>query len=247
MFDHSDILPFDRSGWATELRQLKRSPLWFKGSGKVEETADQVAQSEVAVEQWNEYATDWAPKIQTWAKDIAADKTAEKDRAAGIVNADVAQKMAGAEKALTMTGMNPNSGKAVKALSTASDVGADISGAATVTAKQGIDSNRVAGLQQVANIGMGQKTEAIEGMGTIAENSVKDAITKAGLDQQSHMADVGLGMSIAGTAAGVGMDYFSSEPAGYMSDFEPSQRAAIRQGEKDGGYSVKGDVISWNS
>lgn len=218
-----------------------------KAPTEVEETAAQKADAEVNVKDWNDYVINVAPKIKAYADEIASDKTAEKEQAAGIVNADVAQKMADAEKSLTRTGMNPNSGKAISALAKSGDIGAKVESAAQVSTEQGIDSNQVAGLQQVSQIGMGQKVDAIDGMGNIAESSVREAISDASSDLSSHYDNLSLGMSAAGVAAGAGMDYFANKKAvaGSMSDYGSGMQDYIRKNAGND-YSVKGNNIYWN-
>ena len=182
-----------------------------KGAKKVKETADQKAAARVGVEQWNEYAQKWAPKIQQWAGGIAADKAVDKDIVQGITNADLAQATQGVERGVTMTGMNPNSGRAMKVVAGLNDTAATAGSGAAVTATQGVESNQIAGLQQVANVGMGQKTEALDSMYDIAGRSVNEAINNAGFKQQSHQATTNMIMSGAGAAAGMAWDKYKKD------------------------------------
>ncbi len=171
------------------------------GSAEVKETAAEKADAEISVSQWNDYVTDVAPKVQRWAADVNKDKSADREIARGITNADIAQATKGIDK--QFTGMNPNSGQAAMMLNEVSDeIGAAGSGAA-VEATQGVDNSQIAQKMQVANIGMGQKTEAVEGIGDIARQSTQRAITTASNKLSERMNNVNTGFAAAGTLAGM--------------------------------------------
>ncbi len=191
------------------------------GSSKVEETAAEKADARVAVDQWNEYVTTWAPKIQNWAADVASDKSAEKATARGITNADLAQATKGMGMKMARSGVNPNSGKAIMALEDTTNRIASAGAGAQVSATQGVDNAQLTGLQQVANIGMGQQTEAVDSMGDIARQSSAEAINKAANDQQEKYTNREMAMAVAGTAAGslAKMNWSKKVPDQYLTSF----------------------------
>jgi len=170
---------------------------------EVKETAAQKADAEVGVKEWNTYVTDFAPVIQRWSQGVAADKTADKEIARGITNADLSQATSGMEKTLTRSGINPNSGKAIMALEEAEDDIGSAGAGASVSATRGVDDTQLAGMNQVANIGMGQKTEAVEGIGDVARESVSDEINRMFNKQQSRFANIDTAMAGAGILAGM--------------------------------------------
>lgn len=210
-------------------------------------TAQEQMAGRVAVEQWNEYATRWHEPIMTWAAGVAKDKAPDAARATGIVNADLAQASAGLERRMAAGGMGPNSGRVVSGVADAADTAALAGAGAKVSAGQGVDDARLFGLQQVANIGMGQKTTAVDGLHDIAQQSVRKSLSEA-IDKQQRRADTANFVGgMAGVAAGVAQADWK-KPAGNMKDFDTAGQAAVLAGQSygPGGYTVRGGKVYWN-
>lgn len=221
-----------------------------KGPKPPKPTAGENATAKVNVEGWNEYATKWHEPILTWAKGVAADKTPEMRRATAITNADLAQQSTGVEKAVAGGGMSPNSGRAFGAVSDASTLTGTAGAGAAVKARQGVEDARLAGMQQVAAIGSGQKTSAVQGLQEIARDSVNSSIAEAMDKQQGRSDRAGMVAGTAGVAAGVykGMRG-GGQWAGTMNDFDAEGQAAVIAGASkgSGGYQVdRYGNVSWN-
>ncbi len=197
-----------------------------KGPKTPAPTAAEEANADVAREQWNEYVTQWHQPIMTWAKGVAQDPADKVGQATGITNADLAQQSKGMERAVGGSPVNPNSGRAVGAVSRAADLQAKTGAGAQVAARQGVEDARLQGMQQVANIGMGQKTEAVEGIGDIARQATGRAIADAWDTRQSRATTAGAVAGMAGVAAGIGMDTAGQKR---LTEFADPQGGVYRQ------------------
>lgn len=215
-----------------------------KGSDdEVKETADEVELKRVAIERWNDHQARLLPFENAYIRDVTRDPAAAKGRAAGQVNADLAQKVSGA---LPPPGVSPNSGRAT-AFNPA--IGRALA-KAQVDAGENIEDNRARGLQSVVDLGQGKAAQAMEGFGVAAANATKKAITDAQLSQQNRDAMGSAIMSVVGAGAAVGMN-MRNAPAGNIKEFGPeAQRAAIAGADPynpDGySYNSRTGALTWN-
>lgn len=221
-----------------------------KGPKTPPPTAQENAAGKVAVGQWNEYVTQWHRPIMDWAQNVNKDKTPEMGKATGITNADLAQQSAGAEKRIAAGGMSPNSGRVMGAAAELETVTGTTGSGAAVSARQGVEDARLSGLQQVANVGMGQKTEAVAGLNEVAAESVNSAITNAVTKQQGRFDKANAIGGMAGVVAGgyVGAQK-SGDWAGGMTQFDAAGQEAVRAGASSGpgGYWIdEAGNIRWN-
>jgi hypothetical protein len=179
-------------------RIMVRAVVYKGGSNEVPETAQEVELKRVAIERWNDHQARLLPAENAYIKDVTQNPAAMKSRAAGMINADVSQKVG---KALpSPPGLNPNSGRVMTAtpgpLSTAA-------AKAQATAGQNVEDNRAKGLQSVINLGQGKASTAMKGFGSAALDATRTAITDAATDQQDRASTAGAVMSGVGVGAGV--------------------------------------------
>lgn len=175
------------------------------GGGGTQETADQVQQQKNNVQLWNYYSTSYKPYIDKFiTKETGNAKTgAQGEAAAGKVNASVMEGVAAAKP-----------GENATQIAKKGNVAADIKAKATTSAEAAVKAQQMSGLQNIVDIGRGQQTQAMQGQGQLAEQSVQKAIS----DEQSKQALAGAEQnavgSLVGTAAAAGTRAFmSSNPA----------------------------------
>lgn len=150
-----------------------------KSGGKIKETELEKANSQVAMEQWEEYKTTYRPTELKFIASVMKDETGLKERAAGRVNADIAQKTA---LPLKGTGVDPSR---AATSSIFSDI-AGVEGTAQALAKQRTDDRRVTGMQAITDIGQGKAATAQQGFSALAGQSVSEAISRASANQQKN-------------------------------------------------------------
>lgn len=178
------------------------------GSNEVKETEAQRAQSEVAQRQWQLYKTD----LQQY-EDIFMDKVdelnngSEYDKLAGTAALGTAQSFGSARQGLAdnlaASGVDPTSGRYQEAMK---DLETDQALSQTDTTNRAQSSQQdkyVAGLQDVASIGQGQKAEALQGYSDLASSS----LNKAAVNAQTALANKGATQGAVGAVAGAGLAY----------------------------------------
>ena len=178
------------------------------GSNEVKETEAQKAQAEVAQKQWDLYKTD----LQQY-EDIFMDKVDalnnenEYDKLAGTAALGTAQSFGSARQGLAdnlaAAGVDPTSGRYQEAMK---DLETDQALSQTDTTNRAQSSQQdkyVAGLQDVASIGQGQKAEALQGYSDLASSS----LNKAAVNAQTALANKGATQGAVGAVAGAGLAY----------------------------------------
>jgi|GEM_PF-5787184 len=164
------------------------------GEQEVKETADQMANAQVAVQRWNDAQTRLKPMIGKFADDVTRDPSLMSEKMAGAVNADVAQATEGAK-------IDPTSGGRT-GLREAAKLGTTFAKGAT-TASQGANDQQVAGLQAMSNLGRGQAVTAELGYSNLARNSVGKAISDAVAEEDTRNAVAGTIGNVVGTVGGL--------------------------------------------
>lgn len=173
------------------------------GSNEVKETEAQKAQAEVAQKQWDLYKTD----LQQY-EDIFMDKVDalnnenEYDKLAGTAALGTAQSFGSARQGLAdnlaASGVDPTSGRYQEVMK---DLETDQALSQTDTTNRAQSSQQdkyVAGLQDVASIGQGQKAEALQGYSDLASSS----LNKAAVNAQTALANKSAGLRTVGSLAG---------------------------------------------
>ncbi|EOV3369952.1 hypothetical protein AAGU66_08610 [Edwardsiella ictaluri] len=175
------------------------------GSTEIRETSQEKAAAEVALEQWKLYRQELRPFEDLFIQKVGElNAEGRYDRLAGEVNLGYQQAFGHARKqtadALSASGVDPGSGKFRAALrdSVSDQVVGQID-----TVNRGQSSQQeshIAGLQDVAAIGSGQKADTLGGFNDIAGA----AQSRAASDAYTHINDrlalggaVGTGIGIA--------------------------------------------------
>ena len=173
-----------------------------KSSNEVQETSAERTNSEVAMEEWNSYQTEYRPTEMKFIASVTKDQTALKKLAAGRVNADIAQKIGSS----IPKGIDPSRAATSKVFTDT----ADIKGQAMANAQQRVDDRQVAGEQAIVDIGQGKSASAQAGFSSLAQQSAQEAISKALAKQKVNDAVVSGTMTALGAGARVGQEYWGS-------------------------------------
>lgn len=181
------------------------------GSSEVKETAQEKAAAEVANKQWNLYQTELKPFENMFIERTEGlNDAGEYDKIAGETNLQYQQAFGNAREqsaqALTSQGVDPSSGKFQGAMDdlTQDQVAGQID--TTNRAQISQQDKYIAGLQDVAALGAGQKAEALAGFQSIASASGQKAQQDAIRSQQENQATAGLVGTALGAAASYGMN-----------------------------------------
>ncbi|WBA13837.1 hypothetical protein [Salinivibrio proteolyticus] len=187
------------------------------GKQKVKETAAQKAAADVARKQWDLYQSDFKQFEDNFIERVSAFNSATN-------MADVKQAVdVGYNKAytksrdetaqsLSASGINPNSGKFQSTMANmATDQALDQSDT-TNRAQSSEQDKYLAGLSDVTAIGLGQKTGALEGIGDVANTSLRKATEDAEKDFNKRSSN----LQLAGAAAGVGLRSYMGQSAGSL-------------------------------
>ncbi|MDF0750274.1 hypothetical protein NLU14_08530 [Marinobacter sp. 71-i] len=181
------------------------------GSDKPEQTEEEKELGRIAVERWNDYQTRFVPIENQF---IEAVQTSDSDfeSARGSANASVQQAFGDAEDNLTDTltanGITPDSGRFRAAMD---GIGEDRSlslGTGLNETEMAVDNRGLKGLQSVVQMGQGQATDSISGMGTVAADATRDSIDRANRSFENRQA----GLHLAGTVAGAGTQAMTGAP-----------------------------------
>lgn len=173
-------------------RLMSRSICFKGGSNEIPETAAQVEASKVAIDQYNVYMEQYRPFERKFIADVMKPTAVKEGKAAGQVNADIAQKSA------IPAGMDPN--RLIKNPTIASNK-AEVSGRARNEAVQNVQDQRVQGMQAISDIGMGKATDAKLGFEGLATESLRKAVGEKAADIQVSNAIASGVMGVAGAGA----------------------------------------------
>ena len=161
-------------------------------SGQATETADMQAQAEINKNLWNYYQTYYQPMINTYAEKMSnsGTKTAEFNKAMGQVNESVMQNV-------DPTNASTNPVANAKMLGKVATIG---TGASAQT-QGGVRSKQLKDTQNVIDIGRGQATEAVSGIGDIASQSLTAELSDLSTQQQKSASTENAYGSTAGAVA----------------------------------------------
>lgn len=181
-------------------------------SGKKEgaqETPQQRAMVELALNQVADYRKRWLPLQKNLAESITsmgADGSTERTRAKGITSTETEAKFAqargGLDKALANSGATGSS-KAKLAVAGLGEDQAVSTGMGMTQAEQQIDDAYVAGLGSIMALGRGQKAGAIQGLSDVAQMSGRSASADAQSSLNNRMGNAQLVGQVVGMGAGM--------------------------------------------
>ena len=171
--------------------------MFFGGGGgnapQAQETADQVAQAEINTKLWDYYQTSYRPLIDKYAQKVTNPevKAEEESKVAGQINAEV---MKNVDPSMAKTNPVQNT----KQLNQLATVGSG----AQVQGQGGVRSKQIKDTQNIIDIGRGQPTEAVAGLGDLASQSLSAEIADIELQNQQQAATENAYGSMAGAVAG---------------------------------------------
>ena len=184
-----------------------------KGSSEIKETSAEKAAAGVAKEQWDLYKNELSQY-----EDIFMDKVDDLNNEGeyGKVAADAnlaysssfTKARGSTATGLAASGVDPTSGKYKSAMNNLTQDQAVAQIDTTNKAQTDQANKYTAGLSDVVSIGAGQKAEALSGYNSIANNSLREAVT----DAQTAQADSAATSGAVGTAAGMGLGYYMNMP-----------------------------------
>ena len=184
-----------------------------KGSSEIKETSAEKAAAGVAKEQWDLYKNELS-KYEDIFMGKVDDLNNESEYGKVAADANLAYsssftKVRGNTAAgLAASGVDPTSGKYKSAMDGLTE-DQSVAQIDTTNKAQTDQANKyVAGLSDVVSIGAGQKAEALSGYNSIANNSLREAVTDAQTSQSNSAAMSGA----VGTAAGMGLSHYMNMP-----------------------------------
>ena len=173
------------------------------GSQQVGSTIDQATQQQINANLWNYYQSSYKPLIEKWTAKVTSPdvQAAEKRQVAGEINAEVMRNVDPAK-----VSQNPVQNTRQMANLAAAGSGAQVQG------QGGVRSRQLSNVQNVIDIGRGQATQADVGLGEVAAQSVRAAISSKDIQEQEQAAIENTYGSVAGTIAAGMLKYGSSSP-----------------------------------
>lgn len=186
-----------------------------KSDNQIKETPQQRAMVELAQKQVADYNNRWLPVQKNLAEGIAEMGKAdsfERGQAQGMATTETEAKFSkgrrGLETRLAATG-GLNSGKSKMAITGMGEDQATSTGLGRTQADQQIDDAYTAGLSTVMQLGLGQKGDAIQAMGNVADMSGRRAAADAAASLDARMGNaeligntVGAGFGLIGPSKG---------------------------------------------
>ena len=192
-----------------------------KGGGEVQETSQQRAMAEHAVNLMQDYKQRWLPVQMKLAKQVeamGAEGSAQRREAAGKAATDTqiqfAQAQGALEKGLTGAGAAPGSSRANLAIT---GMGSDLAkskGLSTMIADQQIEDAYTQGLGALMQIGQGKSASVANSMAVQAQQSGYQSAA----DAQAALAERQAYGQLAGQVAGYGLQS-AMAPNPYGADY----------------------------
>ena len=186
------MLVYDNLGFITQVA-------FFSGGGggsvQATETADQVAQAQINQQLWGYYQDNYRPLIDKWAQQKTDPSIQDEEfkRVQGQITGEMA-------KNIDPSKVTANPVQNTKMLN---NLASTTTGAA-VQGEGGVRSKQLKDVQNVIDVGRGQATEAVAGIGDIASQSVSAELSDLQLQQQKQTSVENAYGSVAGAvAAGV--------------------------------------------
>ena len=162
------------------------------GNGNsVQETADQREQMGINAKLWNFYQENYKPLIDKYKERVTdpAQQDAEAAKVSGKINASVMQSVSSGRVSDNPVANTKRLSSAADSLTNAQQVG-----------QEKVKAKELGDTQNIINIGRGAATQASEGMGTLASQSLKTAISDEELQQQENAMYENAAGSVVGAA-----------------------------------------------
>lgn len=179
-----------------------------KGSNQIQETSQQRAMADFAMNQLKDYKQRWLPvqrKLSLQIQEQGAAGSAAREEVSGRASTDAAIQFGQAEGALQKTlanrGANINSSRTKLAITGMGEDRAKTIGTGGMIADQQIDDAYTKGLMALTSIGRGERANVASGLQDQATQSARDAAASAAASGQERAGVAG----IMGQFAGAGL------------------------------------------
>lgn len=209
-------------------------------SGKVEQTAQQKANLDIANQQINDWRTRWMPQLKNFSANLDrayAPDSRERRHATSLAGTDVSARFAQATDKLNQVAANTGATGSSRQKLGIVGMGnneATSAGFAATNADQAVDDSYVQGEKAVSSLARGEKADTINALGRSADISGRQAAYDADASLNEQAGYAGLAGKIVGTGAGLWMGrkptpsgVNSSTPMDYSSGLFGTPQAGV--------------------
>lgn len=185
------------------------------GDNKIEETAEQRAQADVAMMQWKDYLNKYRPFEDAFMEDVDRMNTGQQyNQVAGLAAVPVESQFSTAvrdtSRAMVNGGLNPTSGAFKSNLSKLDRAKSTTKADNMNQAQVGQQNRYVSGISNIVRMGQGQETEAVQGYGDLATNSARKASNDAGIALNNRRDNQQLAGAVVGAGTRYGLNYIDN-------------------------------------
>lgn len=185
------------------------------GDNKIEETAEQRAQADVAMMQWKDYLNKYRPFEDAFMEDVDRMNTGQQyNQVAGLAAVPVESQFSTAvrdtSRAMVGGGLNPNSGAFKSNLSKLDRAKSTTKADNMNQAQVGQQNRYVSGISNIVRMGQGQETEAVQGYGDLATNSARKAGNDANIALNNRRDNQQLAGAVVGAGTRYGLNYIDN-------------------------------------
>jgi hypothetical protein len=185
------------------------------GDNKIEETAEQRAQADVAMMQWKDYLSKYRPFEDAFMEDVDRMNTGQQyNQVAGLAAVPVESQFSTAvrdtSRAMVSGGLNPNSGSFKSNLSKLDRAKSTTKADNMNQAQVGQQNRYVSGISNIVRMGQGQETEAVQGYGDLATNSARKAGNDANIALNNRRDNQQLAGAVVGAGTRYGLNYIDN-------------------------------------
>ena len=185
------------------------------GDNKIEETAEQRAQADVAMMQWKDYLNKYRPFEDAFMEDVDRMNTGQQyNQVAGLAAVPVESQFSTAvrdtSRAMVSGGLNPTSGAFKSNLSKLDRAKSTTKADNMNQAQVGQQNRYVSGISNIVRMGQGQETEAVQGYGDLATNSARKAGNDANIALNNRRDNQQLAGAVVGAGTRYGLNYIDN-------------------------------------
>tara|TARA_Y100001963_G_scaffold160239_1_gene269428 strand:- start:15322 stop:15903 length:582 start_codon:yes stop_codon:yes gene_type:complete len=185
------------------------------GDNKIEETAEQRAQADVAMMQWKDYLNKYRPFEDAFMEDVDRMNTGQQyNQVAGLAAVPVESQFSTAvrdtSRAMVSGGLNPTSGAFRSNLSKLDRAKSTTKADNMNQAQVGQQNRYVSGISNIVRMGQGQETEAVQGYGDLATNSARKAGNDANIALNNRRDNQQLAGAVVGAGTRYGLNYIDN-------------------------------------
>ena len=185
------------------------------GDNKIEETAEQRAQADVAMMQWKDYLNKYRPFEDAFMEDVDRMNTGQQyNQVAGLAAVPVESQFSTAvrdtSRAMVSGGLNPTSGAFKSNLSNLDRAKSTTKADNMNQAQVGQQNRYVSGISNIVRMGQGQETEAVQGYGDLATNSARKAGNDANIALNNRRDNQQLAGAVVGAGTRYGLNYIDN-------------------------------------